>query len=1356
MPPSCRFACIAIALIGVHSAFSVARGQAIYEPYTVTSYAGAGPDGSNDGAAAIARFSGPDGVAVDGSENVYVADGANYTLRKITPDGTVSTLAGMAGQRGTTDGQGSAARFGGLRGIAIDSLGNIYVVESSERTIRKVTPSGLVSTYVGPVAGFNYPTSAVLDALGNLYVADSYNHRICKVTANGTVTTFAGTKGAYGNADGVGAAARFYFVSYLAIDGAGNLYAADDNKIRKITPDAVVTTLAGGGYGGTADGTGSGARFGFLQGVAADSAGNVYVCDNGNYTLRKITPDGVTRTLAGLPGDLGDKNGTATQARFGELRGLAIDGSGVLYVAQSYWTEKIRRAIPGGPYPTPAPSPVSTATPFPELTPSPTPTPAPTPPANAYLDAGFRGPRSVSPSRQSRVLVLASGKFLAFGGTETLQNHDGGPIVRYNADGSYDPTFRFDALDAVFAITELPNQQLLVAGYPHWSTPAATSDGANQVLRLNADGSVDPAFSSNAIADDIIGWITVQPDGKILLAGPFRHLSGAARQFMARLLPSGEADNSFSPPALNTGLATSPLVQPDGRILIAGSFTQVNGTARARIVRLNSDGSLDASFAPSGFTNTTSIRGLALLPNGQVVIAGRFTVPASFASNPTGASYTGVPLLRLNTDGTADGTFGSFDSTLFGNNFAAAREVVRDANEKYLALIARSVSPNVALPAVVRFNVDGSVDPTFSRPDLRSFEPGTPDYYGAAAFSIALETSGRILVAGTFNSANNDGIARYGVVRLNEDGTPTAFAPEVAGYRDYPNHVVRFSDGRSWATAYPFLGASFGQYNTFPHNLARLNPDGRFDFSFDLGAAVNDQRFSAYGALALAGDDAFVWGVRGDRETRNYFRLSSDGAVDPGFVFDWAAPPFTDATVLPDGRVLLVAGDDPQANAHAPIVPLASDGSLDRTFQIGPVVLNKIHQRWEGSLSQVNAGTFVVAVMPNGQIVLQFLGADGLFRLARLNSDGSFDASFSDSAFPPSSITTYSSLYLYDPIYGGSDLVAVNMANDPRLRGQPQTDGSIVVVGHFKSFIGINAGGIMRLLPNGAVDESFKAGMGAQWTTIPETSTKFPQIEDIAEVAGGRLLIVGNFEAFNGVNAPGIALLHPDGSIDSTFTPPVRRIMTRNAVGKLFPQADGSVMLAGPYSFAGEEAERSLVRLRFDQSATMTGAASRKTHGDAGVFDIALPLTGNPGVEARRGGANGEHTIVVIFGTNITSGEASVASGAATMSGPPAVSGNTMTIALTNVSDAQTVSLALSNVTTATGHSVPDATLNIGFLIADTTGDRVVNSGDATQTRNRSGQETNSTNLRSDYNTDGFINSADATIVRARSGQFIP
>jgi sugar lactone lactonase YvrE len=291
----------------------------------------------------------PASIAEDASGNLYVADASGNTIEKITSAGAVSTLAGLAGMAGSQDGTGSNARFNQPTGVAIDGAGNLYVADTGNAMVRKITQDGVVSTLagsaargnqdgVGSAASFKAPTGIALDGAGNLYVADAFNATIRKITSAGSVSTLAGMAGSWGDADGAGSAARFNYPSGVTVDTAGNVYVADtyNDTIRKIDSSGLVTTLAGSaGVSGGNDGTGIYALFNQPVGVTVDASGNVCVADTGNATIRKVTPGGAVITLAGMGGIAGLGNSSGGVVLFNQPRGLVADSAGNLFVADT-------------------------------------------------------------------------------------------------------------------------------------------------------------------------------------------------------------------------------------------------------------------------------------------------------------------------------------------------------------------------------------------------------------------------------------------------------------------------------------------------------------------------------------------------------------------------------------------------------------------------------------------------------------------------------------------------------------------------------------------------------------------------------------------------------------------------------------------------------------------------------------------------------------------------------------------------------------------------------------------------------------------------------------------------------------
>ncbi|WP_293301794.1 LamG-like jellyroll fold domain-containing protein [Pedobacter sp. UBA4863] len=307
---------------------------------TITTYAGS-TQGYADGIGAAAQFYHPYGIAHDGGGAVIVTDAGNNRVRMIYSNQQTALRAG-SGNTGNINGTGAAAWFGSLGGIARDGFNNAFICDASYHVIKKITSAGVVTTVAGSgtvgntnatgtAAQFNTPYGIASDANGVLYVADTYNHRIRKITTAGVVTTLAG--GSPGYVDDTGIAAKFTFPKSIAIDAANNVYVGENTMVRKITPAGVVTTLATG--------------FNGVEAIVVDNSGNLYIADAFNFRIKKITPAGVVTNYAGT-GVSGSTDGDVSVAAFGPITGMAIDKStNILYLAD-HNNNRIRKIMPAG------------------------------------------------------------------------------------------------------------------------------------------------------------------------------------------------------------------------------------------------------------------------------------------------------------------------------------------------------------------------------------------------------------------------------------------------------------------------------------------------------------------------------------------------------------------------------------------------------------------------------------------------------------------------------------------------------------------------------------------------------------------------------------------------------------------------------------------------------------------------------------------------------------------------------------------------------------------------------------------------------------------------------------------------
>lgn len=817
--------------------------------------------------------------------------------------------------------------------------------------------------------------------------------------------------------------------------------------------------------------------------------------------------------------------------------------------------------------------------------------------ASLALDQDFRTPLFAEAYPAGNTLLLPDGKYLLFGTTTTLCDQRTGVLTRYLPDGTLDPSFNFSRdYKFVAAAASASNGQLIVAAYQYLYDGFRTA----QIIRLNTDGSIDSSFNTAIVGSEnisVVRAITIQPDGKILVAGLFDTFAGLARQKIVRLLPDGTLDSGFIPPQFSAGPAgiyAKPVVLANGKILVAGDFSNVNGVARPGVTQLNADGSVDSGFQPSGFArsgNGTPIRGLVVQSDGKIVLGGRFNI-----GGPVRV------LVRLNTDGSADT---SYLAPIFGTT--TARDLVIQPDDKVVAAITNSI---------YRFTTTGSLDTSFAQPTVVLTTLYSPGELGTPLV-LSLQSDGRILMAGTFTDVNPSGGldgSHFGLARLNSDGTldPTLVTSHKTGLEDFPSTFARQPDG---STIIAFGIQSIKNEPAMRINLGRLLPNGQLDPSFSLSSSKPDsvlsQGFVTQDFAQLADGRLFVWGTTPDLGFTAAMFLSN-GTEDR--TFDFNATYFQRATAVPDGEVLLSAGTDPQATVLATLSRMNRDGSFDASFALpGSIMSEQVIRNDEvGIITRLYVGSHVLAIQADGKILFEYFSSDGFFHLLRLNTDGSVDNSFAATTLAPFDLTQ-GFPFIFDPWTGQTRQPPDGAwnATPPVADAQILPDGRIILCGPFTSFNGVAARGVVRLLANGTVDNTFAVGGGAQWTQTAETSSFFPAVEGMEQQVDGKLLIVGTFEAFNGTALPGIASLNSDGSVDPSFTPLVKRQKFDRGATRFARQPDGSFLLSGPYGFPNES-EPTFIHINSIGGVPIVGSPPLATTVAGQFFSYQIVASGQP------------------------------------------------------------------------------------------------------------------------------------------------
>lgn len=655
--------------------------------------------------------------------------------------------------------------------------------------------------------------------------------------------------------------------------------------------------------------------------------------------------------------------------------------------------------------------------------------------------------------------IQADGKIIVGGWFNKYNGVSRNLIARINPDGSNDATFNIgtgfigSGSEFIQATAIQPDGKILAAG----SFQVFNGSNRNRIARLNSNGSLDATFNPGTGFNNTVYCIAVQTDGKIIVGGVFNQFNGTTSNLIARLNTNGTLDASFSiGTGFSGGTVNSITIQADGKVLVGGNFTQFNGTPINRIVRLNTNGTLDTSFNPgTGFSY--SVNTIAIQTDGKLVVGGNFN------------TFNGTPMnniARLNSDGSIDAGF-SIGTGISGEVYKIAIQ----SDGKILTGGIFSQYNGTAANCITRLLTGGSIDPAFNS--------GTG--FNGAVNSIAIQADGKIISSGNFGLINENPRGR--ITRLKTDG---GIDPSFISAFGCDNGVLTIAtqpDGKI------LIGGGFVTFNgEIVNRIARLHPNGTLDTTFHTGTGfdvgVNSIEVLPTGKIIIAG----AFSTYNGSGVNEIIRLNEDGALDPTFNTTGTGPNsmITSTAIQPDGKII-VGGwfTSFSSTSKNRIARINANGTLDATFNPGTgfdywVYETKVQQ--DGKILVGGYFTYINGFVSRG--------------LARLNSNGSRDTSF----HVP---------YIDDNV----NSIAV------------QPDGKIIIGGAFTSVQGTN-NGIARLNTDGTNDATFTIGTGfnnAVYSTIIQ--------------ADGKIIVGGNFTSYNGTPINRIARLNVDGSLDLTFNP---------------------------------------------------------------------------------------------------------------------------------------------------------------------------------------------------------------------------
>jgi uncharacterized delta-60 repeat protein len=761
----------------------------------------------------------------------------------------------------------------------------------------------------------------------------------------------------------------------------------------------------------------------------------------------------------------------------------------------------------------------------------------------------------------SRVLVQSDGKIVVVGGFTTYSGSSLSGIARLNTDGTRDTTFNIGTgvnNNQIVSLAIQSDGKYIVGGnYLQYSGSSSV-----RITRINTDGTFDPTFNTGVGFNSFVYATPIQPDGKVIVVGSYSQYNGFSVANIVRLNTDGTRDATFNVGTGTNAVATNAIIEPStNKVIVVGNFTTYSGssTNTTRIVRINPNGTQDTSFVSgTGFNQSVNTSThLSVESDGKIYVGGGFF-----------ATYSGSIVncfARINSSGSLDTTFLYTSSTSAAGFSNTVRSIFISGSNIYFAGSYTSYRP---INNIIRLNTDGTQDTSFAIGEGLNTQANT----------VKLQSDGKIIVGGNFSQYR--GSTTSGIARLNTDGTLDTSFTIGTGFNASVYSIDVQSDNKILAIG------NFTSYSGSTQNrITRINTNGTRDATFNVGDGINLFLAGPVNKILAASDGGVYVSSPGTSTysgsfTGNLWKINSDGTLNSTFnarttVYNTSIGGFAGTTqvgaytLIQSGSSVIAAGTGFTLYKNAPInrgVMIDSTGAISSSFNIGT--------NNDGGLG-FNGSVRTWATQSDGKILaggdFTLYSGSSNNRIARINPNGTLDTTFN---------TGFAG--------GGFN----NVISDIRV----QSDGKIIVAGSFTTYSGSSTSGIVRLNTNGTIDNTFNTGTGFTLTTNASHCKIQPD---------GKIVVVGAFSSYSGSTQNRITRINTDGTRDTGFNIGTGLSTTAESV---ILQSDGKIIVGGQYTSYSGSAQNRIVRINTD--GTLDTTFNSGTGFALAVYALALQSDG--------------------------------------------------------------------------------------------------------------------------------------------------